>query len=320
MGFGLCIRKYKTRYWWFWASHNQFLEQEPGSATEIKNSCLIHYGVTFPVFSKIDVNGNGMRLRFILIWRQRRLSQVIPTKKTGCDARWHSSEEQSNLPGATVSLELHEVSDQSWWQQDPTFWFDGDSRADRTRNYQTAGKQIDVCLNGWNVMTHFAMQNCIVLKIWRLAVEMGFRLLQERDRRFLHRGTYALERWFSMNERTMGLGKGSVARNGGVSMEGFFKTRPDFVHGMVSELVNYRRHCYEESQSKQQPPWGKRWKPFWCGCRSWIFLSKEIKLHLGFGEIANRIILKPPRWELDKKTRQRAAVEVMILSRRAFEM
>ena len=36
---------------------NQFLGQEPGSEDEIKHFCSTTYGVTFPLFSKIDVNG-----------------------------------------------------------------------------------------------------------------------------------------------------------------------------------------------------------------------------------------------------------------------
>lgn len=38
---------------------NQFLGQEPGSDEEIKTFCSTTYGVTFPMFSKIDVNGEG---------------------------------------------------------------------------------------------------------------------------------------------------------------------------------------------------------------------------------------------------------------------
>ncbi|HTO06704.1 MAG TPA: glutathione peroxidase [Myxococcota bacterium] len=36
---------------------NQFAGQEPGSAQEIAEFCERNYGVTFPMFSKIDVNG-----------------------------------------------------------------------------------------------------------------------------------------------------------------------------------------------------------------------------------------------------------------------
>jgi glutathione peroxidase len=38
---------------------NQFGGQEPGSAEEIAEFCLASYGVSFPMFEKIDVNGPG---------------------------------------------------------------------------------------------------------------------------------------------------------------------------------------------------------------------------------------------------------------------
>ncbi|UOZ10606.1 MULTISPECIES: glutathione peroxidase [unclassified Amycolatopsis] len=37
---------------------NQFAGQEPGSADEIQTFCSTTYGVTFPLFEKIDVNGD----------------------------------------------------------------------------------------------------------------------------------------------------------------------------------------------------------------------------------------------------------------------
>jgi glutathione peroxidase len=37
---------------------NQFGKQEPGDEAEIKNFCSLTYDVTFPMFSKIDVNGS----------------------------------------------------------------------------------------------------------------------------------------------------------------------------------------------------------------------------------------------------------------------
>ncbi|QGD80266.1 glutathione peroxidase [Bordetella holmesii] len=36
---------------------NQFGRQEPGDAAEIRSFCDTRYGVTFPMFAKIDVNG-----------------------------------------------------------------------------------------------------------------------------------------------------------------------------------------------------------------------------------------------------------------------
>ncbi|MGP2997700.1 glutathione peroxidase [Serratia nevei] len=38
---------------------NQFGSQEPGSPLEIANFCSLNYGISFPLFSKIDVNGPG---------------------------------------------------------------------------------------------------------------------------------------------------------------------------------------------------------------------------------------------------------------------
>jgi len=38
---------------------NQFGSQEPGTEAEIETFCTRNFGVTFPVFSKIDVNGSG---------------------------------------------------------------------------------------------------------------------------------------------------------------------------------------------------------------------------------------------------------------------
>jgi glutathione peroxidase len=37
---------------------NQFGNQEPGSEKDIADNCLINYGVTFQMFSKINVNGD----------------------------------------------------------------------------------------------------------------------------------------------------------------------------------------------------------------------------------------------------------------------
>lgn len=38
---------------------NQFMEQEPGSAEEIREFCTTNYGVTFDMFEKLEVNGPG---------------------------------------------------------------------------------------------------------------------------------------------------------------------------------------------------------------------------------------------------------------------
>ena len=38
---------------------DQFGHQEPGDEAEIRNFCSLNYDVTFPLFSKIDVNGDA---------------------------------------------------------------------------------------------------------------------------------------------------------------------------------------------------------------------------------------------------------------------
>lgn len=38
---------------------NQFANQEPGDEKSIAEGCLVNYGVTFPMFSKVDVNGEN---------------------------------------------------------------------------------------------------------------------------------------------------------------------------------------------------------------------------------------------------------------------
>jgi glutathione peroxidase len=43
---------------------NQFGKQEPGSDKEIKEFCTTNFGVTFPMYSKIEINGAGRHLLY----------------------------------------------------------------------------------------------------------------------------------------------------------------------------------------------------------------------------------------------------------------
>lgn len=38
---------------------NQFGKQEPGDEQSIAEGCMVNYGVTFPMFSKVEVNGEN---------------------------------------------------------------------------------------------------------------------------------------------------------------------------------------------------------------------------------------------------------------------
>jgi len=46
---------------------NQFGAQEPGSAEEIGTFCERNYGVSFPMFAKIDVNGDGAHPLYLFL-------------------------------------------------------------------------------------------------------------------------------------------------------------------------------------------------------------------------------------------------------------
>jgi len=49
---------------------NQFGQQEPGTEREIEQFCQLHYGVTFPMFSKIEVNGDRAHPLFAFLKEQ----------------------------------------------------------------------------------------------------------------------------------------------------------------------------------------------------------------------------------------------------------
>ncbi len=51
---------------------NQFGAQEPGDADTIAQTCQINYGVTFPMFAKVEVNGPNAHPLF------KRLSHALP--------------------------------------------------------------------------------------------------------------------------------------------------------------------------------------------------------------------------------------------------
>ncbi|HEY5302712.1 MAG TPA: glutathione peroxidase [Acidimicrobiales bacterium] len=62
---------------------NQFMGQEPGTAEEIQTFCSTTYGVTFPLFEKIDVNGADQHP----IYAQ--LTPVADAEGYSGDVRWN---------------------------------------------------------------------------------------------------------------------------------------------------------------------------------------------------------------------------------------
>mgnify|MGYP001309551818 FL=1 len=57
---------------------NQFGAQEPGSAEEIGAFCEKNYGVSFPMFAKIDVNGDGTHPLYA--WLKQHAKGVLGTE------------------------------------------------------------------------------------------------------------------------------------------------------------------------------------------------------------------------------------------------
>jgi glutathione peroxidase len=61
---------------------DQFAHQEPGTDAEIQQFCQLNYGVTFPVFSKIEVNGAGAHPLFQYLSGQK-------ASPKGPDIQWN---------------------------------------------------------------------------------------------------------------------------------------------------------------------------------------------------------------------------------------
>jgi len=62
---------------------NQFGEQEPGTAEEISTFCSANYGVTFPLFEKLEVNGDNRHPLYAT------LTELPDTEGNTGDIRWN---------------------------------------------------------------------------------------------------------------------------------------------------------------------------------------------------------------------------------------
>lgn len=62
---------------------NQFLGQEPGTAEEIAEFCSTTYGVSFPLFEKIEVNGDGRHPLYA------ELTEVADAEGAAGDIQWN---------------------------------------------------------------------------------------------------------------------------------------------------------------------------------------------------------------------------------------
>ncbi|MDO9153956.1 MAG: glutathione peroxidase [Paludibacter sp.] len=62
---------------------NQFLGQEPGTAEEIQKFCTTKYNITFPLFEKIEVNGDNAHPLY------QYLKSYLPLETEKNDIRWN---------------------------------------------------------------------------------------------------------------------------------------------------------------------------------------------------------------------------------------
>jgi glutathione peroxidase len=75
---------------------NQFLEQEPGTPDEIAEFCSVNYGVTFPLFEKVEVNGPRRHPIY------EKLTAVEDADGTAGDIQWNFEKFLVSSEGAVV--------------------------------------------------------------------------------------------------------------------------------------------------------------------------------------------------------------------------
>jgi glutathione peroxidase len=75
---------------------NQFANQESGSSNEIEEFCQVNYGVTFPLFEKIEVNGENTHPIF------KFLKSSVSNGLFGSKIKWNFTKFIVNSQGVPV--------------------------------------------------------------------------------------------------------------------------------------------------------------------------------------------------------------------------
>jgi glutathione peroxidase len=75
---------------------DQFAHQEPGDDAAIEQFCKVNYGVTFPIMSKIEVNGPGAHPLYI--WLKKQAPGVL-----GNGIKWNFTKFLVSKDGKTVT-------------------------------------------------------------------------------------------------------------------------------------------------------------------------------------------------------------------------
>lgn len=82
---------------------NQFLKQSPGTNTEILNFCQSNYGVTFPIFGKLDVKGRNQSPLY------KYLVEHSPVRQ-GKKVKWNFEKFLINRNGVIINRYLGKVT------------------------------------------------------------------------------------------------------------------------------------------------------------------------------------------------------------------
>lgn len=75
---------------------NQFGKQEPGSNSEIKDFCDLKFNISFPLFEKVDVNGDGAHPLF------QYLKEQLPGLMGSKAIKWNFTKFLINKEGRPV--------------------------------------------------------------------------------------------------------------------------------------------------------------------------------------------------------------------------
>ncbi|MEV5725281.1 MULTISPECIES: glutathione peroxidase [Streptomyces] len=86
---------------------NQFMGQEPGSATEIAEFCSATYGVTFPMTEKVEVNGENRHPLY------KRLTGFADAEGHSGDIRWNFEKFLIGRDGTVVARFSPQVEPES---------------------------------------------------------------------------------------------------------------------------------------------------------------------------------------------------------------
>ncbi len=95
---------------------NQFGNQEPGDEKSISEGCLVNYGVTFPMFAKIDVNGRDAHP--IYKYLKKELSGFL-----GGKIKWNFTKFLIDKDGKPVKRFAPTVAPEKIEQYLESYWF-----------------------------------------------------------------------------------------------------------------------------------------------------------------------------------------------------